>query len=230
MHGIRVKAAGCSAPELVNAQRPNFLGGGATPKVFYDFFVAYTPDPATGKPDREKIAAFNESNVEGQLLEELLANSTAPSNYSSNDFYSVHTFKFINREEKETLVRWHFSPQHDNERVGKEKNKVAFTPSLDQDIIARARAGPIRWDMIVTIGESTDEQINPTVYWPKDRKQIKAGVLTLTSASPQEGGTCEKINFDPLVMAPGIGPTNDPVLLFRSPSYSVSYEKHINGK
>jgi catalase len=30
-----------------------------------------------------------------------------------------------------------------------------------------------------------------------------------------------KINFDPLMMADGIEATNDPILLFRSPSYAV---------
>jgi len=41
---------------------------------------------------------------------------------------------------------------------------------------------------------------------------------------------CEPINFDPLVMADGIAPTNDPVLLFRSPAYGVSFGKRLSGQ
>jgi catalase len=41
---------------------------------------------------------------------------------------------------------------------------------------------------------------------------------------------CEPINFDPLVMADGIGPTNDPILLFRSPAYAVSFGKRLSGQ
>jgi len=41
----------------------------------------------------------------------------------------------------------------------------------------------------------------------------------------QKGQACEPINFDPLVMADGIRPTNDPILLFRSPAYAVSFGK-----
>jgi catalase len=38
---------------------------------------------------------------------------------------------------------------------------------------------------------------------------------------------CEPINFDPLVMADGIAPTDDPVLRFRSPAYAVSFAKRL---
>jgi catalase len=46
----------------------------------------------------------------------------------------------------------------------------------------------------------------------------------------QSRGECKNINYDPLVMSDGIAPTNDPVLLFRSPSYAVSFAKRLQGK
>ena len=59
---------------------------------------------------------------------------------------------------------------------------------------------------------------------------IKVGTLTITSAEPQAGADCEKINYDPLVLSDGIEPSDDPVLLFRSPAYAISYEKRSAGK
>ena len=41
---------------------------------------------------------------------------------------------------------------------------------------------------------------------------------------------CESINFDPMVMADGIAPTNDPVLRFRSQAYAVSFGKRLSGQ
>jgi catalase len=84
--------------------------------------------------------------------------------------------------------------------------------------------------MIVTIGEPGDVQNDPTKLWPKDRREIKAGVLTIVSAQPQRGAACEKVNFDPLVMSDGIQPTDDPVLLFRSPAYAISVGKRLAGE
>ena len=204
--------------------------GAATPQSFYDGVVANTPDPATGKPDPEKQAAFKASHPDAQALGEYLAKNNPVTSYANSDFYSIHTFKFINKAGKTTLVKWRFVPQDGVKRLSDEQLKTAPARFLDDEIMARTKTGPVRWDMILTIGEPTDEQSNPTVYWPTDRKQIKAGVLTLTSASPQQGGACEKINFDPLVMAQGIAPTNDPVLLFRSPAYADSYAKRLTGR
>ncbi len=59
---------------------------------------------------------------------------------------------------------------------------------------------------------------------------MKVGTLTITAAMPQKGAACEKINFDPLVMEEGIAATNDPVLLFRSPAYAVSFAKRLGGQ
>ena len=81
--------------------------------------------------------------------------------------------------------------------------------------------------MILTIGEPGDEQVDPTVLWPAGRKEVNGGTLTLTSATPSAEAGSNKINFDPLVMADGIEPTNDPVLLFRSASYATSFTRRL---
>jgi catalase len=64
----------------------------------------------------------------------------------------------------------------------------------------------------------------------KTRKHFTAGTLTIKQATPPSGAECEKINFDPLVMADGISPTADPVLLFRSPAYAISFAKRLSGR
>jgi hypothetical protein len=96
-------------------------------------------------------------------------------------------------------------------------------------LIERTRKGPAVWDMIVYVGEPGDSQDNPTLAWPETRKHFIAGTLTITQSTPQQKGmACEPINFDPLIMADGIAPTNNPVLLFRSPAYAVSYVKRLS--
>jgi len=100
---------------------------------------------------------------------------------------------------------------------------------LEQALIVRTKQGPVRWDMLIALGEPGDTEDNPTIAWPENRKSVKVGTLTISSAMPQKGGKCEKINFDPLVMGDGIAPTNDPILLFRSPAYAVSFAKRMGG-
>lgn len=198
----------------------------ATPVSFYDAMVAGTPDPTTGKADPEKIRAFRESHPDAMPLIDFMRKNNPSVSYANSNFFSVHTFKFINKK-KPTLVRWRFESEDGVKRLTDDDMKNGPAKFLDQALLDRVKQGPVRWNMVLTIGHPDDEQHNPTVYWPDDRKEIKAGVLTLTQATLQQGAPCEKINFDPLVMAEGIAPTDDPVLLFRSPAYAVSFAKRL---
>lgn len=126
-------------------------------------------------------------------------------------------------------MRWRFVPQDGVKRLSDDELKSSPPNFLEQALIDRSRQGPVRWDMMVSIGEPGDPEDNPTLAWSESRRQIKAGTLTISSAMPQKGAECEKINFDPLVMGDGIAPTNDPILLFRSPAYAFSFAKRLGG-
>lgn len=203
--------------------------GAAQPKTFFDMMIAMKPDPATGKPDPAKLKAFKASHPDNRLQAEFLDDNNPPTNFANSAYFGIHTFKFIGRNKKMTLVRWRFVPQDGEKRLSNEELKSLPPNFLEQRLIERTKQGAVRWDMIVTIGVPGDPENNATVAWPAGRKELKAGTLTISSAMPQKGAECEKINFDPLVMADGIEPTNDPILLFRSPAYAVSFAKRLSG-
>ena len=204
--------------------------GASSPQTFLDNMEANLPDPETGKPNPQKQKEFRDTHPDTKALGDFMATHNPPSSYANSDFFSVHTFKFINSNQKTTLVRWRFEPTAGVKRLTEEELKTSPAKFLDDDLTNKVGLGSISWNMIVTIGEPGDEQNDPTVYWPSNRQEINAGVLTLNKVIPQIGGPCEKINFDPLVMASGIAPTNDPVLLFRSPAYANSYAKRLTGQ
>lgn len=204
--------------------------GAANPQTFLDLMLAMRPDPATGKPDPEKMKAFKASHPDNQAQADFLATNNPPTSYANSSFWGIHTFKFIDKKNKATLVRWQFVPQDGEKRLSDDELKTAGANFLEQALIERTRQGPVRWDMMVSIGQPGDAEDNPTVLWPADRKKFKAGTLSITTAKAQKGAECEPINFDPMVMADGIAPTNDPVLKFRSPAYAVSFAKRLGGQ
>ncbi len=204
--------------------------GAAHPRTFLDLMKAIKPDPATGKPDPEKIKAFKESHPDNRAQSEFLASNNPPPSYANSPYFGIHTFKFIDQDGKTTLVRWRFVPQDGEKQLSDAELKSMPADFLEQALIERTKDGAARWDMLVTIGEAGDAEDDPTIAWPEDRKDVQAGTLTISSAMPQKGAECEKINFDPLVMSDGIAPTNDPVLLFRSPAYAVSFGKRLSGQ
>lgn len=204
--------------------------GAAHPKTFLDLMLASRPDPATGKPDPEKIKAFQASHPDNLAQAQYLAGNNPPASYVNSAYWGIHTFKFIGRQDKATPVRWRFVPQDGEKRLSDEEMKTAGANFLEQALIERLRQGPARWDMMVTLGQPGDPEDDPTQLWPKERQEFKAGTLSITSAMPQKGAACEPVNFDPMVMADGIAPTNDPVLRFRSPAYAVSFGKRLSGQ
>jgi catalase len=224
---VEFKLPGNNLQHMTMLNTPVF--GAMQPRTFLDLMIATKPDPATGKPDPEKVKAFKATHPDNLAQADYLAKNNPPASYSSSSFWGIHTFKFINRDKKTTLVRWQFVPQDGEKKLTDDELKSSPPNFLEQALIDRTKKGPVRWDMMVSIGEPGDTEDNPTLAWPDTRKQIKAGTLTISSAMPQKGAECEKINYDPLVMADGIEATNDPILQFRSQAYAVSYSKRLGG-
>jgi catalase len=204
--------------------------GAAQPQTFYDSILALKPDPATGKPDPEKVKAFKASHPDNLAQTQFLEKNNPPVSYANSAYFGIHTFKFIDKRKRPTLVRWRFVPKDGEKRLSDDEMKTAGADFLEGALIDRVKKSSVQWDMIVTIGQAGDPEDNPTLAWPEGRKEIHAGTLTIKSAEPQKTGKCGPINFDPLVMAEGIAPTNDPILRFRSPAYAVSFSKRMSGQ
>jgi catalase len=204
--------------------------GAARPATFLAQMMAMKPDTATGKPDPEKIRAFRDRHPDSRPQAEFLAKHNPPSSYAGSAYFGIHTFKFVGRDGKITPVRWRFVPGDGEKRLSDAELKTSPPDFLERKLIERTRQGRVSWDMVVTIGRPGDPEDDPTQAWPDGRKEIRAGTLTISSAMPQQGAACEHINFDPLVMGDGIEPTNDPVLLFRSPAYAVSFARRMSGQ
>jgi catalase len=206
---------------------PTFFA--AMPRTFLDKMRALRRDPATGKPNPEALAAFGASHPDNRGQAKFLADHNPPASYATSAYYGIHTFKFIDRADKVTLVRWRFVPEDGEKALTDSELKSMPRDFLERALIDRTKQGPVRWSMLLTIGEAGDPENDPTLAWPKSRKELKVGTLTISSTMTQKGAACENVNYDPLVMADGIAPTDDPVLLFRSPSYVRSYTKRLQG-
>jgi catalase len=201
----------------------------ATPGAFFESLQIGLPDPKTGQKDPEKGKAFGAAHPESKAALDWIASHNGAPSYANVAFNSLHAFKFI-KGAKETWVKWHFEPR-DGVKFMTDAEAAAQTGDfLDQRVTARAKKSPIVWDMIVTIGQKGDPIDNPSVVWPTGRKEIKAGILTMTKAGADAVGTCEDINFDPNVLSAGVEASPDPILQYRSQAYAESYSRRINEK
>jgi catalase len=131
----------------------------------------------------------------------------------------LNAFWFVAESGVRTPVRWSLIPlQH------------ALPPSSGPDalfdpLVRQLRAGPLRWRLVLTIGTRDDPTNDATLPWPADRRTVDAGLLTLDSVDTDAKGNARDINFDPLVLPPGIEPSDDPLLSARSAVYAASYRR-----
>ena len=204
--------------------------GVRTPQGFYDRLIATQPDPKTGKPDPEKIAAFLAAHPEAVPAAKIIQSHPASSGFANSTFYGLNAFWFTNVSGTSIPVRWSmmpvqpFAPANTTEPVRPEKNY------LFDAVIAAIHQHPLQWRLIVTIGQAGDPTNDATMPWPDAREQVDVGTLTLDHVESEETGPCRVINFDPLVLPDGMAPSDDPLLSARSAVYSQSFTRRAGEK
>jgi catalase len=149
--------------------------GAKQPGTFLDLMIATKPDPATGKPDPEKLKAFKAAHPDNLAQAEFLASHNPPASYGTSAYYGIHTFKFINRDSRTALVRWRFVPLDGEKALSDDELKSSPADFLEQRLIDRTRQGPVRWDMIVSLGEKGDSEDDP--YPPGDGRLFERPLL-----------------------------------------------------
>lgn len=225
---LEFRLPGGSRQHMTMLNTPVF--GGAHPETFDAMIRASKADPKTGKPDPQKLRDFFASHPDALSQRDFLSTHNPPASYVDSAYFGIHTFKFIDKGGAAHLVKWRFVPRDGEKRLTASELETAPRNFLEQRLIERVSQRPAQWDMVVHVGEPGDPEDNPALAWPETRRHFTAGTLTIRQAMPQAGAECEKVNFDPLVMADGIEPTNDPVLLFRSPAYAISFAKRLAGQ
>jgi catalase len=195
-----------------------------TPEAFYEHLIASKPDPATGKPDPARMKAFLDSHPETVQALKILGSQPASSGFANSTFHGLNAFRFFNAAGESTPVRWLLTPEQPFEK--------ASTASASQDknylfdeLIAAIHRQPLRWHLIVIVGQPGDPTNDATVAWPAGREQVDVGTLTLERVESDETSAATDINFDPLVLPTGIAPSDDPLLSARSAVYSQSYTR-----
>ncbi len=196
----------------------------STPEAFFERLVASQPDPSTGKPDPAKMKAFLARHPETVRALTVIKSQAVSSGFDNSTFHSLNAFRFINAAGDSIPVRWLMTPMQPFE--------AASTASAPQDknylfdtLIAQIHRQPLRWHLMVIIGQPGDPTNAAAIAWPEGRQQADLGTLTLDRVESEQTSAATDINFDPLVLPAGIAPSDDPLLSARSAVYSQSFTR-----
>lgn len=194
--------------------------------AFKEMIAAAKLDSNTGEPDWARLRDFLASHPDAFAPSNLLTAASSLSSHANSAYFSIHTFRFIDALGHTHFVRWRFIPHDGEEQMKRTMDASAAANRVEERLVSRLARGAAQWDMIVYMGEPGDTTDDASIAWPESRTHFKAGTLTITQTAP--GGRCESANFDPLIVADGIAPTDDPILLFRSPVYANTFVRRLS--
>jgi catalase len=196
----------------------------STPAAFYQQIAASIPDPATGKPDPEKMKSFVARHPEAARALATLKARQISSGFGNSTFHSLNAFRLVDSNGNSTPVRWLLKPVQPFEAAAGASPKSGQNFLFD-GLIAQINRQPLQWHLIAIIGEPGDTTNDPSIAWPAEREALDVGTLTLDRVESEQTSVAREINFDPLTLPPGIEPSDDPFLSARSAIYSQSFTR-----
>ena len=195
----------------------------STPRGFYERMLAFKPLPGTGKPDPQKTAAFLDRHPETVAAMKIIKQSPPSAGFADSTFYGLNAFWFTNSAGATVPVRWSVIPQD----IGG-ANAPGLSLGRDylfDDLIRTLAQWPLKWRLVLTVGEPGDPTNDATKPWPQSRRSIDAGTIAITAVQTEEAGNARDVNFDPLVLPDGMTASDDPLPAARSAVYARSFTR-----
>lgn len=191
----------------------------ATPEAFAELMQA----KAQGKGAVKK---FKSKNTDLQRFKKHMSKKTRElTPYEGTRYNSVNSFYLVSQAGVKTAVRWSFIPE--------QKQSIVLAPSADfffDNMQKNLNDHALSWNMEVTIANENDAVNNASIPWQGKHEKIMAAKLNVLSISSEQSGQCADVNFDPLVLAAGFEPSQDPLLQARRNAYAISFGKRLSEK
>jgi catalase len=228
-----------------------------TPQDFHEFLIATSPDPATGKVNSAAAGAFIGAHPETQAALKILGSAPRTSQFADSPYYGLNAFQFVNAKGESTPVRWWAKPEQTSPPPEATPPAAATTPAakteaakadaaktdapapaaapkdknyMFDELIAQIHGAPLRWHLILIVGQPGDPTSQAASQWPADRQQIDVGTIVIDAVQSEDTSPGRDINFDPTILPDGISVSDDPLLSTRAGVYSKSFTRREGEK
>lgn len=211
--------------QMGNISAPVF--GASTPQQFLGRLASLQPDPQTQKPDPAKVKAFADENPEVLLQGKHFASQPVPASFGTVNYWGVHAFGFVNATGDKRFGKWIFEPTDGLQGLSDDEAKAKGLSFLFDELRQRVKDNKVSFNFNLELAEMGDKIDSATVPLPAGRKKVNMGVLKVTSVSPDAGGDCAAITFNPMVLPEGVEPSADPMITARVAPYSVGLGRRL---
>ena len=218
---VKFKPPGGEETDLVSVPLPVFMV--RTPEDFLAFTQARIPDPDTGQPDPEVLGAFVTEHPETMRALQLGLPAIAPTtSFATSGYNALHAFKLIGSDGEGRWGRYEWHPDAGVEYLSDEEREAADRDYLQTEIRERLAEGAFRFRLDFVLAADGDPLEDPTEPWEGEREVVTLGQLEVTGVIEDPETPEAPLVFDPVRLADGIEPSDDPILHARPKAYSVS--------
>jgi catalase len=145
-----------------------------------------------------------------------------PVSYATCAYNSIHSYRMLDAGGGSRFVRYRWEPEAGEQTLSQDDAKARGRDYLQEEIVARGETA-FRLQAIVATDE--DAVDDPTVAWPEERQHVELGRLALDGPELERERDGDVLVFDPTRVTDGIEVSDDAILRFRGPAYSVSVER-----
>jgi catalase len=149
-----------------------------------------------------------------------------PRSYAEATYYPIHAYRWLTLAGHGSWVRYRFVPRA-AER-GRPSGRFHGDDRLQDEMAARLQAGPVLYDMVVTVAGPKDNPHDPMSVWRGSREFV-AGWFEITTAEADHEADGDVVVFDPTRVVDGIELSDDPILRYRARAYTVSVARRSPG-
>ena len=186
-----------------------------TPEDFLEFTRA-RKDPERLMPD------WLGAHPEALTAIQAALGADPPASYATCAYNSIHSFRWIDAEGGSRFVRYRWEPEAGEQTLSPEDAKARGRDYLQEDLLAR---GESAFRLAAIVATEEDAVDDPTVAWPDEREQVEMGRLVVDGPELERERDGDILVFDPTRVIDGIELSDDAILRFRGPAYSVSVER-----
>ena len=206
--------------DIVGITLPAFFVGEVD--GFFDFCRARVPDPATGEPNPDAIAAFLEKHPEALTAAAAVLGAAPPESYLRCVYKSLHAYRFVDDAGGSRFVRYRWVPDDGEASLSPEDAKARGPDYLQEDLAARLATDTAAFTLSVQVAENGDPVDDASVPFPDERPWITLGRLEITGLAHDREQGDDVLVFDPTRVTDGIELSDDPILRFRTRAYAES--------
>ena len=206
---------------------------------FPDMVHAFKPDPLTNRQDNGRFFDFIANTPEAtNMVTYLFSPWGIPASYRFMEGSGVNTYKWVNKDGRAVLVKYHFEPKQGIKGLMQsEADQIQATNfnHATQDLYDSIESGDYpEWEMFVQI-MSDDEHpeldfdpLDATKIWPREQFPfLPVGKIVLNRNPSNFFAETEQVAFGTGVLVDGLDFSEDKLLVGRTFSYSDTQRYRI---